>query len=82
MPGDGDGSITGWVAGVNAGDLAAQTLWERYFPRMLDVARARLRSSPRWGPDAACDEEDVVLSAFHKACDKTRAISDSTAHPP
>ncbi len=35
MPGEGDGSITGWIAGVKAGDVAAaQPLWERYFARM------------------------------------------------
>ena len=40
MPDDGEGSITGWIAGMRAGDLAAaQPLWERYFARMVDLAR-------------------------------------------
>jgi hypothetical protein len=48
MPGDGDGSITGWIAAVKADDLAAaQPLWERYFARMVELARSRLRTSPR-----------------------------------
>jgi DNA-directed RNA polymerase specialized sigma24 family protein len=69
MPGDGDGSITGWIAGVKAGDVAAaQPLWERYFARMVDLARARLRASPRRGHDAASDEEDAALSAFDSLC--------------
>src|SRR6202041_2712442 len=71
MPGDGEsiGSITGWIAGVKAGDLAAaQPLWERYFARMVDLARARLRASGRRGHDAAGDEEDAALRAFDSLC--------------
>ena len=65
MPDDGEGSITGWIAGMKAGDLAAaQPLWERYFARMVDLARARLRASGPRGRDAASDEEDAALSAF------------------
>jgi DNA-directed RNA polymerase specialized sigma24 family protein len=71
MPGNGEsnGSITGWIAGVKAGDLAAaQPLWERYFARMVDLARARLRAAGRRGHDAAGDEEDAALSAFDSLC--------------
>jgi DNA-directed RNA polymerase specialized sigma24 family protein len=69
MPSDGDGSITRWIAGVKAGDLAAaQPLWERYFARMVDLARARLRASGRRVHDAASDEEDAALSAFDSLC--------------
>ncbi len=68
MPDDVDGSITKWIAGMKAGDLtAAQPLWERYFARMVNLARARLRAS---GPrrDAASDEEDAAISAFDSLC--------------
>ena len=42
MADGGDGSITGWIAGVKAGDVAAaQPLWERYFARMVELARAQ-----------------------------------------
>jgi hypothetical protein len=69
MPKDGDGSITGWIAGVKAGDVAAvQPLWERYFARMVDLVRSRLRASPRRGRDAASDEEDAALSTFDSLC--------------
>jgi DNA-directed RNA polymerase specialized sigma24 family protein len=69
MPDDGDGSITGWIAGVKAGDLAAaQPLWERYFARMVELARSRLRGSGRRIHDAASDEEDAALSAFDSLC--------------
>jgi DNA-directed RNA polymerase specialized sigma24 family protein len=67
MPGDEPGSITRWIAGVKGGDAAAaQSLWERYFARMVDLARARLRASR--GRDAASDEEDAALSAFDSLC--------------
>jgi len=67
MPDDGEGSVTRWIAELKGGDLgAAQGLWERYFARMVDLARARLRSSR--GRDAASDEEDAALSAFDSLC--------------
>jgi DNA-directed RNA polymerase specialized sigma24 family protein len=60
-----DGSITRWIAQVKSGDLAAaQPLWERYFARMVDLARGRLRAKGGRGRDAASDEEDAALSAF------------------
>jgi DNA-directed RNA polymerase specialized sigma24 family protein len=65
MQDHGDGSITNWIAGVKAGDVAAaQPLWERYFARMVDLARGRLRAKGLRGRDAASDEEDAALSAF------------------
>jgi DNA-directed RNA polymerase specialized sigma24 family protein len=67
---DGDeGSITRWIAGVKAGDVAgAQPLWERYFARMVDLARARVRAKSACRRDAASDEEDAALSAFDSLC--------------
>ena len=39
-----DGSVTGWIGDLKAGgDSAAQHLWERYFHRLVHLARARLR---------------------------------------
>jgi RNA polymerase sigma factor (sigma-70 family) len=55
------GSVTHWIDRLKAGDsLAAQKLWERYFPRIVSLARQHLRSLAR----QAADEEDVALSAF------------------
>ena len=55
------GSVTHWIDRLKAGDsLAAQRLWERYFPRIVALARQHLRSLARH----AADEEDVALSAF------------------
>ncbi len=67
MPDDSQGSITRWIADLKQGDLgAANGLWERYFTRMVDLARTRLRSSR--GRDAGSDEEDAALSAFDSLC--------------
>jgi RNA polymerase sigma factor (sigma-70 family) len=60
-----DGSVTRWLRPLQAGDpAAAQQLWERYFRRLVGLARKRLRGSPR----RAADEEDVALSAFDSFC--------------
>jgi DNA-directed RNA polymerase specialized sigma24 family protein len=65
MSAGGEGSVTGWIAGVKAGDAeAAQRLWRRYFDELVRLARARLGSTRR----AAADEEDVALSAFYSLC--------------
>ena len=60
-----DGSVTHWLGALKAGDAAAaQHLWERYFDRLVRLARAKLGAMPR----GAADEEDVALSAFHSFC--------------
>jgi DNA-directed RNA polymerase specialized sigma24 family protein len=59
------GSVSIWIAELKAGDaLAAQRLWENYFPRLVGLARKKLRELPR----RAADEEDVALSAFDTFC--------------
>jgi DNA-directed RNA polymerase specialized sigma24 family protein len=59
------GSITRWIDLLKVGDgLAAQRLWERYFQRLVWLARQKLQGKrPR-----AADEEDVALSAFQSFC--------------
>jgi DNA-directed RNA polymerase specialized sigma24 family protein len=60
-----DGSITRWLGQLQAGDRdAAQELWQRYFQRLVGLARQKLQGAPR----RAADEEDVALSAFHSFC--------------
>lgn len=64
---DEQGSITRWLGGLKQGDeKAARALWERYFERMVRLARGKLRTSRR--SDAAADEEDAALSAFDSFC--------------
>jgi len=63
----GNGSISGWIDDLKAGDEAAvQPLWERYYARLVRLARAKLRASRRAA--AAEDEEDAALSAFNSFC--------------
>ena len=58
-------SVTQWIDRLKAGDPdAAQKLWERYFRRLVGLARKKLRAAPR----RAADEEDVALSAFDSFC--------------
>src|SRR5262249_9043907 len=60
-----DGSVTRWLQRLRAGDsTAVQQLWERYFPRLVGLARKKLQDGPR----RLADEEDVALSAFHSFC--------------
>jgi RNA polymerase sigma factor (sigma-70 family) len=56
------GSVTRWLSALKAGDLAAaQPLWERYYRRLVALARERLHAGRR----READEEDIVQSAFH-----------------
>ena len=65
-----EGSVTRWLGQLQAGDDAAvQQLWERYFKRLVGLARKKLSDSPR----RAADEEDVALSAFDSFCRGARA---------
>ncbi len=54
-------SVTVWIERLRDSDpRAAQALWERFFARMVEVARQRLAAAPR----RAADEEDAALAAF------------------
>jgi DNA-directed RNA polymerase specialized sigma24 family protein len=59
-------SVTYWIKRLQlAGDDAgAEALWRRYCTRLVELARQRLRGTPR----RAADEEDVALSAFDSFC--------------
>jgi RNA polymerase sigma factor (sigma-70 family) len=59
-------SSTVLIEQLKAGDYeAAQPLWERYYPRLVALARKKLRGRT---PLRAADEEDVALSAFKSFC--------------
>lgn len=56
------GSVTIWVEQLKEGEqIALQKVWERYFQKLIGLARYRLNASPK----AIADEEDVVCSAFN-----------------
>jgi DNA-directed RNA polymerase specialized sigma24 family protein len=60
-----DESVSQWIGRLQAGDAAAaQQLWERYFQRLVGLARKKLEGLAR----RAADEEDVALSAFDSFC--------------
>jgi RNA polymerase sigma factor (sigma-70 family) len=62
---DPSGSITVLLARLADGDReAVEGLWARYFPRLVGLARERLRGRPR----PVVDEEDVALTAFESFC--------------
>ena len=57
-----EGSVTRWITALKDGDeAAAQPLWERYYRRLVSLARQKLPNARR----RQADEEDVVQSAFH-----------------
>jgi DNA-directed RNA polymerase specialized sigma24 family protein len=59
MPGD--ESVTCWLRQLESGDRdAARHLWERYYRELVELARARLGTTPR----RTGDEEDVALSVL------------------
>lgn len=59
------GSITNWLLQLRSGNRsAAQPIWEKYFCRLVRLARTHLNGSPR----RVADEEDVVISAFDSFC--------------
>jgi RNA polymerase sigma factor (sigma-70 family) len=59
------GSVTHWIGQLQVGDPAAvEQLWQRYFRRLVGLARLKLHHVPR----RVADEEDVALSAFDSFC--------------
>jgi RNA polymerase sigma factor (sigma-70 family) len=62
---DEDDPVTQWIQGLKAGDEAAVAgLWDRYFERLVHLARQKLGSTPR----RVADEEDVAVSVFRCLC--------------
>jgi RNA polymerase sigma factor (sigma-70 family) len=60
-----DGSVSVWLTQLKDGDAdAARQLWDRYFRRLVGLARLKLRGAA----GRAASEEDVALSAFASFC--------------
>jgi DNA-directed RNA polymerase specialized sigma24 family protein len=65
-----DDAVTIWLGRLQAGEsAAARPLWEKYFHRLVGLARTRLRAAAH----RATDEEDVALSAFDSFCRNAEA---------
>jgi len=59
-------SVSQWLDRMKAGEGGdIQRLWDRYFEKLVRLAKARLPGHAR----RAFDEEDVALSAFQSFCD-------------
>lgn len=55
------GSITQWLEQARHGDsVAVHAIWDRYYQRLIGLARKKLQDTPR----RMSDEEDVVVVAF------------------
>jgi DNA-directed RNA polymerase specialized sigma24 family protein len=64
-----DDAVTLWFDQLQAGkSAAARPLWEKYFHRLIGLARTHLRDAPR-----VTDSEDVALSAFDSFCRNAEA---------
>jgi DNA-directed RNA polymerase specialized sigma24 family protein len=62
---DDTGSVTQWLLDAKLRDpLATQRLWNRYYERLVRLARKKLADLPR----RADDEEDIALAAFDSFC--------------
>ena len=60
-----DDAVTVWLGQLQAGKSSAvRPLWDKYFHRLVGLARKRLKDSSR----QVADEEDVALSAFDSFC--------------
>lgn len=54
-------SVTEWIHAIRRkDDVAAGALWNRYFDRLMHIARSRMTNLPR----STYDEEDAALSTF------------------
>jgi DNA-directed RNA polymerase specialized sigma24 family protein len=70
MDSDAPGSVTRFFDALCAGDPAgAEALWERFFPRLVGLARRALAGRPQ----RAADADDAALSAFASFCLRARA---------
>lgn len=59
------GSVSHLIDGLIVGDPdAVAQLWQRYYFRLVGLARKKLQGTPK----RASDEEDVAQSAFHSFC--------------
>lgn len=69
-PSDPTGSVTRFFGQLRSGDTAAaEALWERFFPRLVGLARKTLAGKPQ----RVADADDAALSAFASFCVRVKA---------
>jgi RNA polymerase sigma factor (sigma-70 family) len=65
MPDSSNSSVSQWLRDLKAGDAdAAAVLWSRYAPKLLELARSKLKGVST----GAADEEDIAQSVFRNLC--------------
>jgi RNA polymerase sigma factor (sigma-70 family) len=70
LPADPAGSVTHFFGRLRTGDpAAAEALWERFFPRLVALARKTLAGRPQ----RVADADDAAQSAFASFCLRVRA---------
>lgn len=70
IPTDPGGSVTHFFGRLRAGDpAAAEALWERFFPRLVALARSTLAGRPQ----RVADADDAAQSAFASFCLRAKA---------
>lgn len=58
-------SVSQWLRGLKAGDLASiEALWRRYASTLVTLARHKLQGVST----SAADEDDIAQSVFHNMC--------------
>ena len=63
-------SVSLWIQDLKDGQQeAASRLWDRYFDRMVVLARKKLGNAEK----RVADEEDLAISVFHALCDGASA---------
>ncbi|MEM9826691.1 MAG: ECF-type sigma factor [Planctomycetota bacterium] len=63
---DSQSSVTLWIQRLKDGEQEAVTnLWDRYFERMVRLAKRKLGNAEK----RVADEEDLAATVFHALCD-------------
>lgn len=66
MSDDATRSVTLWIKDLKeGGDESARKLWDRYFDRLVGVAKRKLGNSEK----RVADEEDLAVDVFHALCE-------------
>ena len=66
-----EGSVTCWLQQLQAGDqTAAQELWNRYFARLVGLARSKLRGAPRRAADEMLMGAGRESGVFLRRCSR------------
>src|SRR5437763_132405 len=67
LPAQGQGSVTRWIGAYRSGRTAdARLVWDRYFTRLVGLARRIFGKAGL--PRTVADEEDAAVDAIDAVC--------------